>query len=189
MAAATFLSNEQKLSYVKQARQLARLYAYELGYEVSKTCLLHAYALAAIMKRDGIDTVPQAGTLSWKFVDDEHDDGISPNWFHYQWEGITNKHVQAALMRGQMPEMHVWVGIPETQELVDITTCFLKKQVKDLIGAEWKAADPPDYLWCNIKKIPDGVVYHAKADAIITTISMVEVVQSVLMQRQQAVAN
>jgi hypothetical protein len=62
-----------------------------------------------------------------------------------------------------MPEMHVWVGIPSTGEVVDLTTCYLVKQAHMRAGINWTADLPPDYLWSN--QPPMGVVYRPNRDA------------------------
>ncbi|MEN6458227.1 MAG: hypothetical protein ABFC63_04800 [Thermoguttaceae bacterium] len=59
---------------------------------------------------------------------------------------------------GNLPEMHVWVGIVDRQEIVDFTTRHLKKAAAAL--GPWTAADPPRYLWCPTNQTPDWVVYR-----------------------------
>ena len=67
---------------------------------------------------------------------------------------------------GNLPEMHVWVGIVDRQELVDFTTRHLKA-VAGALGMAWTATDPPSYLWCPANQTPDWVVYRPNREASI----------------------
>jgi hypothetical protein len=55
---------------------------------------------------------------------------------------------------GVMPIMHVWVQIPSTKEVVDLTSRYLKQLSKQDHGEEWKAPDPPDFVWDKAIDIP-----------------------------------
>jgi hypothetical protein len=67
---------------------------------------------------------------------------------------------------GNLPEMHCWVGIVDSQEIVDFTTRHLKAACA-AVGMEWSAAAPPRYLWCKAKEPPDWVVYRPNREASI----------------------
>jgi hypothetical protein len=67
---------------------------------------------------------------------------------------------------GNLPEMHVWVGILDRQEMVDFTTRHLRAAAAER-GMTWTAADPPQYLWCPTGETPDWVVYRPNRDASI----------------------
>ena len=62
--------------------------------------------------------------------------------------------------------MHVWVGIVDSQELVDFSTRHLPAAAleRQMI---WTAARPPRYLWCPANDTPDWVVYRPDRDASI----------------------
>jgi hypothetical protein len=65
---------------------------------------------------------------------------------------------------GNLPEMHVWIGILDRQEIVDFTTRYLKAAAADH-GMAWTADDPPPYLWCPASATPDWVVYKPNKEA------------------------
>lgn len=124
-----------------------------------RVCIYWACAVGTALVQEGIRGVIQAGSASWPFIDMQDDDGVSATNYSYVW-GMTNdlsfeQHGSKFLM----PELHAWVGIPETQEIIDPTTRFLKRNVK-ASGFEWKRKqDPPQYFWSN--KLPEHTIYEA----------------------------
>lgn len=88
--------------------------------------------------------------------------------FTYQWEERSAELAMIKCNLGIMPEMHVWNAIVtpgHPSQIIDITTRYLKTQCNELIGSEWTAADPPDFLWCLGAEIPPTTIYHAEAEA------------------------
>jgi len=69
------------------------------------------------------------------------------------------------LKLGMLPEIHVWVGLPDSNQLLDFSTKLLPDQAA-LEGLKWKTAIPPDFLWCGPSQLPDGVIYKPNIDAI-----------------------
>jgi hypothetical protein len=61
---------------------------------------------------------------------------------------------RAARKAGLLPEIHVWVGCAEPQQLVDLSTGSLPKDCKAKLGIEWQADLPPDYLWADYRVTP-----------------------------------
>lgn len=122
-----------------------------------KACLYWAMLTIKALTRNGIRSVLQAGSLSWPIVTKENDDGVSASHFSYMWEeSLLTKRL---IVLGLLPEMHVWVGIPSTQEIVDVTTCYLKQQCLESSGMQWRSDDPPDYLWADKAHTPNEVYY------------------------------
>jgi hypothetical protein len=72
---------------------------------------------------------------------------------------------------GQLPEMHCWVGILDTQEIVDFSTRHLVAAALDRC-LFWTAAEPPRYLWCKANALPDWVVYTPNREASIYSCDM-----------------
>jgi len=111
------------------------------------------------------DIVIQAGSLSWPIVPKELDDGVSPTHFSFQWSPDDPKSRWAQALGG-MPEMHVWLAIPSTAEVVDMTTYEFPTLCEAMTKLPWQTPMPPDYLWVGFGSMPDNVVYEANADAI-----------------------
>lgn len=132
----------------------------ELGCTIpEKACLYWAKLTVKVLKEHGIRGVLQAGSLSWPIIRPEEDDGKCSTHFSYMWEPYTAITIQR-IREDVLPEMHVWVGIPATGELVDITTRYLKQQCQETAGLPWRGDEPPDYLWDKAPQIPDKVFYE-----------------------------
>ena len=117
------------------------------GQNINAACLYWAGMVCKEINKDieGPRAIIQGGSMSWPCMGDV-DDGVSPTHFSYIFEaGDPQTHKQLKL--GRLPEMHVWVAIPETQEIIDLTTKYLTYQAMDLANIKWTAAIPPDYLW------------------------------------------
>jgi hypothetical protein len=126
-------------------------------------CLYYAHHTCATLWKHGYKAVIQAGSLQWPRVRPEDDDGVMNTHFAYQWSPRDPASALSVAM-GNLPEIHVWVGIVDRQEVVDFTTRYLK-QSSERIGMPWTAADPPRYLWCPANALPAWVVYHPNRDA------------------------
>ena len=88
-------------------------------------CLYYAHHTAAVLRRHGLSAVIQAGSLQWPRVRHEEDDGRIDTHFAYMWTpSAADSALSVAL--GNLPEMHVWVGIVDRQEIVDFTTRHLR---------------------------------------------------------------
>jgi hypothetical protein len=130
----------------------------------AKACFYHAVFTHGHLKNLGLfnKVLISAGTFS--IVRLAVDDGISPTHFSYTF--TPDRAAMEAVENDRMPEMHCWVTIPETQEVVDLTTCYLKDQCKELTGLDWKAPDPPDYVWHHIDSLPCGIEYTPSREAV-----------------------
>jgi hypothetical protein len=123
-------------------------------------------------------TIIQAGSASWPRVPPELDDGQGPTHFSYEWDKDSDAArllrlglalvVRRAdgLVACSLPEVHVWLACPETQELIDFSAGLLPAACKAAIGLEWLAPAPPDYLWAACTALPDGVSYRPSREAI-----------------------
>jgi hypothetical protein len=65
---------------------------------------------------------------------------------------------------GALPEIHVWVGLLDTNEIVDFSTGHLR-EIAEECGLTWATPDPPDYVWAGADTMPEGVVYTPNMDA------------------------
>jgi hypothetical protein len=126
-------------------------------------CLFSAHHAASVLWRHRYKAVIQAGSLQWPRIRREEDDGVINTHFAYEWTpGAYESALSVAL--GNLPEIHVWVGLLDSQEIVDFTTRHLKAAAAEQ-GMAWSAADPPAYLWCPAAALPDWVVYRPNRDA------------------------
>jgi hypothetical protein len=144
---------------VEIERQLARL------DDQPGLCLFYAHHTATILCRHGFPAVIQAGSLQWPRVRREEDDGHMESHFAYMWTP-TSPESALSVALGNLPEMHVWVGLMDSQEVVDFSTRHLWRAAHDH-GLTWTAAEPPRYLWCPANGLPDWVVYRPDRDASI----------------------
>ena len=136
---------------------------YNLDMLDQGACLYLSQVAMRVLIEDGRRPVLQAGTLLWRMVDESDDDGISPTHFGYQWSP-EDPFSKAALHAGKLPELHVWVALPdEGLVIVDFSTGRIPTVAKQRHGYEWKAAAPPQYVF---GAPPPGAVYHPSIQAI-----------------------
>jgi hypothetical protein len=112
----------------------------------------------------GYRAIIQAGSMSWPIVPAHLDDGMQPTHFSYEWSPWREES-QAALKLGLLPEIHIWIALPDVKELVDFSTKWLPRQAARE-GSIWGTAPPPDFLWCGVEDLPAGVVYKPDMEAI-----------------------
>jgi hypothetical protein len=126
-------------------------------------CLYYAHHTAAVLTQHGLPAVIQAGSLQWPRIRPEEDDGVIDTHFAYEWTPCASASALSVAL-GNLPEMHVWVGILNTQEIVDFTIRHLRAAA-EARGMVWTAADPPPYLWCPANQTPAWVVYRPNREA------------------------
>ena len=102
--------------------------------------------------------------MSWPIVPPGQDDGKAATHFSYEWSPWREES-QAALKLGLLPEIHVWVGLPDQNELLDFATKFLPEQAAKE-GLVWCTRYPPDFVWCGPSELPKGVLYKPDLNAI-----------------------
>jgi len=127
-------------------------------------CLYWSLTLMGVLLQNGYRALIQAGNLSWPIVPPGQDDGTRSTHFSYEWSPWREES-KAALKLGMLPEIHIWVGLPDQNELLDFSTKFLPQQAAKE-GLVWRTALPPDFLWCGPSELPDGVIYKPNLDAI-----------------------
>lgn len=123
-------------------------------------------------------TIIQAGSAQWPRVSPELDDGVSPTHFAYEWDSdseiasLVRSGVFPVVERADghvavsLPELHVWLGCPDTGEIIDFTTGLWPLACRATLGQEWLAPMPPEYLWTFGARLPEGVRYVASREAI-----------------------
>jgi len=87
-------------------------------------CLFYAAYTAVAVSRRGVRAVLQAGSASWLFKAAERDDGVGPTHYSYVFEA-NSRMTALRLGQGMLPELHCWAAIPQTGEIIDLTTRHL----------------------------------------------------------------
>lgn len=131
-------------------------------------CLDYALQTIIVLAEYGLNGKVQAGTVMWPRLRPEQDDGVSNTHFSYVWENdpSVKQKLVTTLMMGKLPEIHVWVALPETEEVLDFTTCFQREQCQKLTGMDWPGDELPDYIWGTVNEFPLGTQYIAHKEAI-----------------------
>lgn len=124
---------------------------------------LACFTCLAIAKR-GPRAVLQAGSASFRFKALSEDDGGDT---HLSYEFNPKDPASlASLAQGSLPEIHCWAGIPETGEIVDLSTAYLVDRLAQSGGGlTWTAPVPPAEIWCGPGQLPDGFIYSASLPA------------------------
>jgi hypothetical protein len=131
----------------------------------SGVCAYAAMTLRELARRrHGLNLAIQAGDCLWRRMSPAQDDGVSATHFGYQWDPMSPASMRA-MIEGRMPEMHVWLGDTERQEVIDPTAGLFPEQCEKLIGEGWLDRKPPAYIWAPAKKIPDRAIYRPIRDA------------------------
>lgn len=151
----------------RQVRDLVNSALGAWGTGHGGMCLYYAMiGREVVRKLPGVPrVVVQAGTAYWPRVDPSEDDGVMPLQFGYEWQP---HQALEPLPNGQirLPEMHVWLGCPDTQEVIDFSTAHLPDECLRATGYEWRT-HRYDYLWCLMKRLPAGVIYRPEREATI----------------------
>lgn len=127
-------------------------------------CGVYAAGVIHQLSLHGVRAVFQAGSASWPILAPGEDDGIRSTHFSYMWEPDSEQTLRR-IAAGLLPELHVWVGVPSTQELIDVTTVFQPEQAMATAGLSWHGPTY-DYIWCHAAETPTGVLYAPSLSAI-----------------------
>ena len=136
-------------------------------------CLYWMWYGLRVMQESGLRAVAQCGTAAWNMVPPHLDDGISPTTMMFQWEGEDNaerRQMPDAPDQYPLPEMHCWIGLPDTNEIVDFSTGGIGKMAAGF-GFEWTAEPLPSYLWSKCEDLPYGCIYRPDKDATVCAIN------------------
>jgi hypothetical protein len=115
----------------------------------------------------GLRAILQAGSAQFQF---REDDGKSATHFSYMFD---KGEAQKRLSAGIWPEMHVWSGLPETGEIVDLSVKYQPQQAIELAGLVWTPGFVmPDYFWDNATQ-DNRFRYHVDMAATLLAASFV----------------
>lgn len=129
----------------------------------SGACFYFAAFTVEEIRKTGTRAVLQAGSAGWPRIRPDQDDGVCPTHFSYMWTPNEAPSIRA-MMQGLLPEVHVWAAIPDTGEIVDLTSGKFPEQARKLIGYDWPGDLPPKFLWS--KKLPKGAFYTPEMGAM-----------------------
>ena len=134
------------------------------GLPPAYACFSTAFFTVLRLYGAGIRASIQGGSRQWPIIPPEKDDGECATHLSWMWSP-TDLRTLESLAAGRAPEVHCWVGIPESGELIDLTTCHLKENAADA-GLVWRVDEPPDYIWVDgFGELPEDVVYLAELEA------------------------
>lgn len=126
-------------------------------------CMVGSIAAVLASADFGVPCLFQAGSMQWRCVSPEQDDGVSGTHFAFMWEPGSPQSIGPARrliaflqarQRGQactfpgpiLPEVHCWAVWPNTNQIVDLTTGDLPTTRERITGEPWLAARPPKYF-------------------------------------------
>ena len=135
------------------------------------SCLYWTLTGLGIFHSLGVRALLQAGSMSWPILPAHLDDGRQPTHFSYVWSP-DRPASQAARQLGLLPEIHIWIGLPEATQLLDFSTKWLPQRAARM-GLVWRTGSPPDFLWCGPSQLPEGVLYQPDMDAIGFTLNFI----------------
>jgi hypothetical protein len=113
-------------------------------------------------------TIIQAGSAQWPRVPPDLDDGVSPTHFAYEWDAdsdfaaLHRRGVVPVVERADghtapsLPDMHVWLGCPDTEEIIDFSAGLWPAVCEATLGLPWLVPHPPEYLWAFGSRLPRG---------------------------------
>lgn len=126
-----------------------------------RACLYYAAHAALALSKRGVRAILQAGSASWRFKAPAQDDG-GVTHYSYLFDPAVPHPIEC------LPEMHCWVGIVNTGEIVDLTTGFVPGLMAIALPDEkWTEPVPPPYFWGGRQDIPNGWIYDATLDAVL----------------------
>lgn len=122
------------------------------GNDMTAGCLYWAKATCLRLLEVNQRAIIQAGSAAWLRIPTEMDDGEIATHYGYWWDAECQSNM-VQLIKGELPEMHVWVALPDKNQIVDLTTGFQVDRCRETIGQDWIADHPPDWLWMDAEKV------------------------------------
>lgn len=142
---------------------------------INRACVfLTKIGMEVIAKELPYRALVQAGSMNWEIVPPEKDDGKILTHFGFEWSPY-NAISQAAMAQGLLPEMHVWIALPELQEIIDFATAGFPEFVTDELHLDWMSPPPPAFLWTKKEGMPRGCYYTPNLEA--TRLAMIRIAQ------------
>ena len=124
------------------------------GYSNHGVCLYYARFGLKILRGVGIEACLQAGSTFWCRDPCDPFNGD----FGYEWSPMSGVSVEAALA-GNLPEIHIWLAVMETQEVIDFSSGLFPVQAVDRLRVGWPGVKPPPFLWVPVAELPREATY------------------------------
>lgn len=151
----------KQLIYEETKQRFEQLHGPDLA--VQGACLYWARCGLMTLIEHGLTPCLQAGSLMTRAIPPEQDDGIRDLYFGFKWDpDSAPSRIQR--LKGLLPEIHIWLGLVREQQLIDFSVGRLADHAR-AHGHEWLMPDPPLFIWCSPKEIPDGFHYESNRDA------------------------
>lgn len=134
-----------------------------------QACLYWSFHTLVELRRYSVHGALQAGTAYWPRVSAEdfeaHPDDLFTH-FGFQWSPQSVASAASVAM-GNLPEMHIWVGLVETQEILDLSTGHLPEACRIILDKDWPGPKPPKFYWGRACEVPAMVSYQPNEEATI----------------------
>lgn len=154
----TELTTTQKDAIHRRVQGRMRRWYGEERATSGMACLYFMQCGLVELKQHGFDCWPAAGTAHFEM---QPDNGKMSH-FSFEWGGDPNAELrrQATLTGDQvsLPEMHCWIYLPDTQDIVDFSTGHIPTLAKSM-GFEWKVKEPPPYIWARPQSLWPRAIY------------------------------
>src|SRR3974390_692150 len=144
----------QRIGIFQQVRSLKESILLGSDFEGHGECFWWTACGAIVLRRYGLKPVIQAGDAQWPILDPKCDDGKCSTHFSYMWSERDPNVSKMNMLLGGLPEIHTWLGLVETQELIDFSTGGIREQAEKH-GLKWTAPDLPNFIWSNSKEVPE----------------------------------
>lgn len=172
MESKTELTSTQKdLIYSCVQLRMRLWYGDERG-KTGMSCLHWMHCGLIDLWDAGIRCFPAAGSASFEF---QPDDGKMSH-FSFMWNGDPNAEMRRSVVPTAgaipLPEMHCWIYLPDSGEVVDFSTGYIPTLAKAM-GFEWKATLPPPYIWARPESISPRAIYTPEVDAMKLAVKMI----------------
>lgn len=155
---------DKDLLYRRVQGRMRRWYG-ETAMLNGMACLYWMHAGVVTLLHHNVHAVCAAGSAHWQC---QPDDGKMSH-FGFEWGGDPEHELrrQVILSGGSigLPEMHCWIWLPHTQEIVDFSAGHVPTLAKAM-GFEWQAElVPPGYIWARVQSLFPRAVYIPNRDA------------------------
>lgn len=116
--------------------------------DITQNCIRVSGIACHVLKDMGMQACMQAGTALWPYKSVLLSDDDT-NTFGYEFH---SREAMKHLLCGRPPEIHAWVGLVDTQEIIDFTAAFQPAQCKKMLGQDWSPESKlPDFIWHNVE--------------------------------------
>lgn len=133
---------------------------------LERSCVMWTAIGFWLLKKAGLKPCIQAGTALWPRVNTPFPDDEPFTHFGYQWDPDSMLST-ISVAYGDLPETHVWLGLPNEQQIVDFSTGHWMAACERILCKSWPGPKPPPYFWGKYKDLPLHVRYEPNESATI----------------------